>query len=576
MVLDHNPIRRGFGVPDREILNTLKRDEHVKSWLDQIVPRWEIQKSFMDYFEEEEKVKEDIVRDGIISEFIKMSFEKNPPDPEPPAAKLNEKPIESLITKRIKEKILEDNKSFAREQHIYHSTFFRFACDMFRILEHKTKDFLNTQRAVEFCFETLAHAADKRDIFPEFLSYIKAMFKDNLAACEWFLKIYCVQDNNNVIIEYALQCRDQLVIEGFTDLVTTALEYLKEKEQDNLTDVVRKNFTCASSTLIYHWASAHEYAAKYWVRFKRYWGVLRAWCEMGHQQRKFLLSFRFLRHFVNLFMTQTGANYQVHQQHRLIPPKWEYLLEIIQLLLRQCHILELPTHQADHSPLTFEPYTELHKLENQTSLKSVLKKLYKRVVEKQYDNPELTNVLKIVGVMAWEDQNFSGDVIAFIKKGVDRVGPEEVGYFMRLMHILVGMDDGLAMDRTVKLHNRQNGVLKTIDVYRKSHVSFSFVTIEFLIQMMEEFPHYREAIKAERNQWEWMDSWLKRYCYRYYQPYAQSGRISPIWQTWEKYVEVCKLMGFEVDQEEEKPLIREDSPDDEDVEDIYPDEDADL
>jgi len=306
--------------------------------------------------------------------------------------------------------------------------------------------------------------------------------------------------------------------------------------------------------------------------------VLRSWCEMGHQQRTFLLQFRFLRQFVHLFMNQTGANYQVHQQHRLIPPKWEYILEIISLLLRQCHLLELPLHQADHSPLMFEPLDKLFSLENQPSLQSVLKKLYKRVIEKQYDNPSWKNILNIVGVMCWENQSFSNDVITFIKKGVDRVGPEEVGSYMLLMQTLVGMDDGLTMDRAVKLHNRQTGVLNLIDIYRKSHVNFSYICIEYIIQMMVEFPHYKEAIKVERHQWDWMDNWLKRYCYRYYQPYAQSGgRQQQVWQTWQKYVEVCKSMGFEVDQEDEQPnIVKDESPDNEESDnDIYPDHQGD-
>ena len=118
-------------------------------------------------------------------------------------------------------------------------------CDLFRFV------------LVRFCFETLARSGDKRegDIFLKYLSYIKTMLKQNPDASKWFLRTFCLKEvtrsARNITI-YSLQCRNQLVIDGFCDLVVTVLKFLQQREEKRLDETSQQGFICASSNLMYH------------------------------------------------------------------------------------------------------------------------------------------------------------------------------------------------------------------------------------------------------------------------------------------------------------------------------------
>eukprot|EP00494_Astrolonche_serrata_P029843 UN30110 len=224
--------------------------------------------------------------------------------------------------------------------------------------------------------------------------------------------------------------------------------------------------------------------------------------------------------------------------HRLIPPKWQYLLEVIVLLLRQCYLLEVPESQANHSPLAFKPYNKLFKFDkNSFRLDKKMKDVYRRTIENNYDDANLTNTRKIVALMTWENETFSSDVVKCILTGVDQAGPDQVGNYMKLMHVIVGLQDGLCDDRLTRLHNEQQGVLYLVELFKKSHATFSYYCIEALIEMMAAYPHYSKEMEEIREQWCWMDEWLKKFTHRFSREY-NNKRI----QTWEKYKQVLANM----------------------------------
>jgi len=246
-----------------------------------------------------------------------------------------------------------------------------------------------------------------------------------------------------------------------------------------------------------------------------------------------------------------------HHSLRLTPPKWEYLLEVMVLLLRQCDLLDLPPSQVDYSPLSFEPHDQLTKIDPNLRIETQLKKVYRRVVENGFDNNQMSNVLELVQLVAWENQPFSNDVIMFVTKGVEAVGPDQVGSYMRLMYALVSLDDTLYPDRIAKLHMQQSGVLFHIKFFRKAHAPFSFVCISHLVEMMRDIPQYKESMKKCREQWEWMDEWLKRHSRahdagnRYYQYNQRSNKQAADQAVWEKYQALVKEMGFTMEDSED-------------------------
>jgi len=260
-------------------------------------------------------------------------------------------------------------------------------------------------------------------------------------------------------------------------------------------------------------------------------------------------------------LEQTSQQFNQLTHHRLTPPKWEYLLEVVVLLLRQCYLVQLPIKQADFCDLTFQPYEALYQLDPQTRVETLMKKLYRRVIENSYDNAEMTNSIQIVKLMCWENQSFSHDVISYICKGVDAVGPEQVYIYMKLMKALVELDDTLYQDRINKFHHPQSGVLHFIDYFKKAHAPFSFACIEYLVEMMEDIPNYLATMKRDRAHWHWMDEWLQRHCNRY------KGYNSRKLEVWKRYQQCVKAMGFQLEEngradEQEYTLEEDDSDDD--------------
>lgn len=264
---------------------------------------------------------------------------------------------------------------------------------------------------------------------------------------------------------------------------------------------------------------------------------------MGHQQRLFLLENKMISHLTKIIFDQSQPQYQSQAaRFRLAPPKWEYLLEVVALLLRQCHICEVPPHQCEYGALTFEPYDQLFDPSKQPNVrfKDRMKEFYKRVINNQYDERNHTNICTIVKVMCWENQNFTDDVIQFIVDYVDRSPAEQVPPYMKLMYSIIGLQDNLYRHRFPKLHHPQNGILVFMNYYRNQHPKFSLVVLESIIQMMEDFEHYRESMKLIRNHWEWIDEWLQKQAPRYT---AQRGGKS---QIWEQYVALVEEMGFQL------------------------------
>eukprot|EP00494_Astrolonche_serrata_P027105 UN27368 len=200
------------------------------------------------------------------------------------------KELAELVKEDIVEEILEDNKSFSRECHVFDPDFFRFTLNAFRINGSQGNGPLScniARLAVKFCFHTLARSFDKKEIFHEYLSYVKTLLQNNEEASRWFLHGYVCQEQ--MITTYALQCRSQVVIDGFTDLVVHVLKILKEKDGDNLMIKRADGNLNESAEVVWKWISELDQAAKYWVRFRRYFWVLKEWCEMGVYQRTFFL-----------------------------------------------------------------------------------------------------------------------------------------------------------------------------------------------------------------------------------------------------------------------------------------------
>ena len=119
-------------------------------------------------------------------------------------------------------------------------------------------------------------------------------------------------------------------------------------------------------------------------------------------------------------------------------------------------------------------------------------------------------VVQIASHWAFENGPFSDMLVAVLLKGFASATQDQIKQYFDFLRAIFDIPDSVQPRRLATLLHPDTGLLAMLHRYRGS-ARITYTSIKLLLDMLESNEAFALAMMEHRNQWLWMDKWLKQF-----------------------------------------------------------------
>ena len=365
------------------------------------------------------------------------------------------------------------------------------------------------------------------------------------------------------------------------------------------------HFTSLSSHYIVAHVSQLAEAAKHWMRFTQYFELLYQFALIGSAQCYFLVAHGCIARLCDMYLGDVSPlNYSKRKRasigNVMVAPNWPVVLELVAHLVRSCRTDQsprclpstiapadcdaLPASPPAESELTpplspssglpgpvclapaavcphHSPYT-IGDGHSGLHLNSDDEKVIRCPFLYQYalsQNVAVQSISLLACHWCWEDMAYSDAIYDMLLSSFGKLDHalNERPYLDMLLHI-TAISDSLTQQRFVRLtrgngHNSK-GLLALLLHIRHTQPRKTWAGVTLLLALARQVPNFALHLGETRNDWVWMDVWMKDHASRGKPKGILTGPVAAVSQpdedreaVWQQYETMVRAFGHKLE-----------------------------